>query len=434
MFFLTEEQVEFIRRDIRDKGIEIKSLEDDLLDHICCAVEDKINSNINFQDAYDSTIISFGPKGLKEVQDEIINLLTYKNYYAMKTSINISGFSSAIILFFGSLFKLMHWPGANILLVVGISLFSFVFLPLLFILQMKETEKRLNKVFQLSIFFFGFFLSLGVMFKLMHWPGANMLLKYAGGILLFVYLPLAVYTMIKNPEQKTNTLKTMVFFVVGFCLFFALVRVHTSEHILNSFAIMDFNLNKSSNEISSKNQVIFDLIEQAHTDRKISDEDLQKAQKIKSLAVDLSEYLENLKAHLIKETEEIPESEAKNKNLLLIDYAAKTNFDIPTQILIGDPENPQPTQYSALELEQKIKQFRGDVLMAYDEDMRLKMENKIGLTTEDFPPINNITYTWSYGNFDHVPLVGVIPILSQIKVNVKHAESEFLLYLLSKKN
>lgn len=47
----------------------------------------------------------------------------------MKKLAFISGAIVGSLFSFGALFKVMHWPGANILLVVSIALFSLVFVP-----------------------------------------------------------------------------------------------------------------------------------------------------------------------------------------------------------------------------------------------------------------------------------------------------------------
>lgn len=36
---LTEEQIEFIRKDIKEKGVQLDELADSILDHICCILE-----------------------------------------------------------------------------------------------------------------------------------------------------------------------------------------------------------------------------------------------------------------------------------------------------------------------------------------------------------------------------------------------------------
>ncbi len=47
----------------------------------------------------------------------------------MKKLVFISGSLSFSFIPIGILLKLMHWPGANILFLVGIGLFSIIFVP-----------------------------------------------------------------------------------------------------------------------------------------------------------------------------------------------------------------------------------------------------------------------------------------------------------------
>jgi hypothetical protein len=45
---------------------------------------------------------------------------------------SISGAAGGLIIGAGSVFKIMHWPGANILTLLGMLLIIFVFVPLFF--------------------------------------------------------------------------------------------------------------------------------------------------------------------------------------------------------------------------------------------------------------------------------------------------------------
>lgn len=47
----------------------------------------------------------------------------------MKKLVFITGALSFSLATLGVLFKIMHWPGASVILVVGIGLFAIVFVP-----------------------------------------------------------------------------------------------------------------------------------------------------------------------------------------------------------------------------------------------------------------------------------------------------------------
>jgi hypothetical protein len=58
---------------------------------------------------YTTVISRFFKHELKEIQDETEKLLTFKNYYAMKRTLKISGFISVGLLLFASILKTFHW-------------------------------------------------------------------------------------------------------------------------------------------------------------------------------------------------------------------------------------------------------------------------------------------------------------------------------------
>jgi hypothetical protein len=49
----------------------------------------------------------------------------------MKLTAFISGALSFALIPIGVLFKIMHWPGAGIIITVGIGIFSLIFIPLI---------------------------------------------------------------------------------------------------------------------------------------------------------------------------------------------------------------------------------------------------------------------------------------------------------------
>lgn len=224
MYCLSEKQIDFIRHDIRARGVEMESLQQDLLDHVCCLIEQNLEATSNFENFYFATIRTFYKTELKEIEEETLFLLTNKNYYAMKKIMLTSGAFSAIVLSFGILFKFMHWPGAAFLLVAGIVLFSLLFLPLLFTLKMKEKAQTPNAFILGTGTLSAICISLSILFKLMHWPGGNILGVSAIGVMLLLFLPVYFFTGIRNAETKMNSIITAILIVAGSGLLMSLVR------------------------------------------------------------------------------------------------------------------------------------------------------------------------------------------------------------------
>jgi len=210
MYQLSDQQITFILDDISAHGIETDSLQQDLLDHICCIIEHGLEENGNFEDFYQRIIQTFYKKALREIEEETALLLTFKNYYAMKKVMMVSGFIVVLAFITGSMLKIMHWPGANILLVLGLGGMSLLFLPLLFIFKVQEMPAARDRV----ILGIGIFLSilyfLSMLFQVQHWPGARIIWLSTLILSFFVFLPLYFFSGIRQPETKTNTIVTSI--------------------------------------------------------------------------------------------------------------------------------------------------------------------------------------------------------------------------------
>ena len=225
MYCITDEQVAYILNDIRRNGLEMEDLQLNLLDHICCKVEQEFKENDDFERFYKQAIKQLCNNGLYEIEEETINLLTFKNYYVMKKAMMISGAISVGALIFGSFFKVMHWPGANALLSLGIIILGLLFLPLMAIIKTKEADTTAEKITNISGTLVGVLFCMAIMFAVQHWPGARSGIYWliAVGFSLFVFIPVYFFTGIRKPEKRVNTIVITVLLVGFTCLQFTMV-------------------------------------------------------------------------------------------------------------------------------------------------------------------------------------------------------------------
>lgn len=115
------------------------------------------------------------------------------NNQTMNSITFFSGLFSGACIAAGSIFKIFHWPFANILILLGIVILIVLFLPSLFSGYVKKESTRTGKLSQFAGVI-GFILLIGSgLFKLMHWPGPTFVMY--GGVcsLLLIYLPLMIY-------------------------------------------------------------------------------------------------------------------------------------------------------------------------------------------------------------------------------------------------
>jgi len=125
---LTLDNINIIISDVRKQEISFSHLADELIDHLCCDVEDEMLNGLDFSEAYKRVKMKLGNRRLKEIQEETLYAVDTK-YRRMKNTMKISGITGTILLGFAALFKIQHWPGAGIMLTLGALALAFVFLP-----------------------------------------------------------------------------------------------------------------------------------------------------------------------------------------------------------------------------------------------------------------------------------------------------------------
>jgi hypothetical protein len=134
---LTEEQIDFIELDLKLRGVALEELRNSMLDHVCCQIEN--GDDENFDKAYDRALLGFGKREMLEVQEDIIKYEFNKAWKRRNLVTYLFGFVAVFLILTGSLFKLMHWPGASLGLIIGVFLLNVGFLPLFFYYKYKKS-------------------------------------------------------------------------------------------------------------------------------------------------------------------------------------------------------------------------------------------------------------------------------------------------------
>ncbi len=236
---LSKDQVDFILEDVRRNGIETEELQLSLLDHICCVIENEMSPDKSFDELYRSVLPRFFKNELKEIQEETDLLLTFKHYYAMKKVMLRSGMLSTVAFITGSFLKIMHWPGANILILIAILSICLFFLPIFFLIKSKEVKEKKEKFIIGFGVVFGILFCVSTLFKILHWPGASMLWLLCLGELFFVFLPVFFFSGIRNSETKLNTILSSIMILVAGGLLFTLTVLQSGKNGLEALRIAD---------------------------------------------------------------------------------------------------------------------------------------------------------------------------------------------------
>jgi hypothetical protein len=75
---LTDEQIDLILADLHAHGIRLEGLRDNLLDHICILVEERLETGEVFEEAYAAVIPTFYRQDLYELEEEALFLASLR--------------------------------------------------------------------------------------------------------------------------------------------------------------------------------------------------------------------------------------------------------------------------------------------------------------------------------------------------------------------
>jgi hypothetical protein len=197
---LTSEQEDIVYNTVKDAGVQLESLQADIVDHLCCVIESQLGKGRPFDQLLKEAIHDLAPNGLNEIQNQTLFLLNAKRIIIMKKLIYSTGFIGALTLTAGVTFKLLWWPMANNLFLIGFTLLLLVFFPLLGFDRYKVaishsmTERLKIIIGVISA------LTIGIagIFKYFHLQGAMVLFGLGALIFAFGFLPFLFFTMYKK--------------------------------------------------------------------------------------------------------------------------------------------------------------------------------------------------------------------------------------------
>jgi hypothetical protein len=213
---------------------------------------------------------------------------------------HIIGFLGTFFISVGFLFKIQHWPSAGIAITVGILMICLLFLPMVLRNRLKNEHDSVPKYIYL-IAFAGFMIYLiSVLFKIMHWPYASILLFTGCVLLVFIAFPLYVYHTYKNHSDISDGFVFTVIVLVWFVIPTTLISLNFSRNILHNVNEQNQSIEKDLEFLQENNRVVMAVIS-----------DNRLAREIHEGAQQLNMHIEDLKNGISKD--EIPEITEKEQ-------------------------------------------------------------------------------------------------------------------------
>ena len=208
----------------------------------------------------------------------------------------------------------------------------------------------------------------------------------------------------------------------------AMLALNVSKEAVEAFKKVDAGLTQTIKNYAIKNDMIYKEFDRAAA------ENPAKAGKYKTTAYQVKEradeaanFIQGLKIEIIN-TAEGPENTAvKGDEVIIEEVKSIDNTDVPSEILIGANLNGKANELKAL-----LAEYR-DFLIATLEGKNPTAEEalKTSLNTADGKNKDGEVEPWETLNFQTLPLVAVICILSEYQLAVRNAETEVLNYLYS---
>lgn len=205
----------------------------------------------------------------------------------------------------------------------------------------------------------------------------------------------------------------------------AMLALNVSKEAVEAFKKVDLSLTKTIANYIKKNDITYAAFDVAAAENpEKAGAWKAKAYEVKARADELYNYIQDLKVEIIT-TAEGPESEALlPDNQIDITKVKKIDENnVPSEILVGANQDGKGNDLKAL-----IEDYRGFLVETLDgKDMSAEHSILDILNTDDPQNLSKTgTENWVNANFQTLPLVAVITILSKMQVDVRNAETDVL--------
>ena len=162
----------------------------------------------------------------------------------MKQKTYLTGLLTTALVFMGGIFKINHWPGAGIMLTVGILLLIFGFLPLALRSNYRAEGSRQNLVLYIVTWLTCLVVFVSMLFKIQHWPGAGKLIMIALPFPYVVFLPVFLAVTSRNKSFSINNTVFVLFLLSGISVFSLLLALNVSKEKIDDSLNLSRNYNR----------------------------------------------------------------------------------------------------------------------------------------------------------------------------------------------
>jgi hypothetical protein len=306
----------------------------------------------------------------------------------MKQKIYSLGLISTSIIFLGALLKINHWPGGGQLLIIGIVMLVMVFLPLALRNHFRTEGERKNLLLYIVTWLTCFVVFGGMLFKMMHWPGAGVALLIALPFPYVVFLPVFLAVTSKDKNFSIHNTVAVLFLLAGTSITSALLALNVSKERIDD----SMRLSRSYNRV----EAVLDEIPPAAGQASV----INKIDELLGIIDDYQDRIFSVEGMTEKEWNNDPWTFPRPEAASILDKALVTSGENPTydtrlQAGLGD-------LVGELQRSAANKEIAGNIPLIFD----------FFETPDDSPG-------WTKGMFMVIPRVWSLIYLDGLETNLK---------------
>lgn len=216
----------------------------------------------------------------------------------------------------------------------------------------------------------------------------------------------------RDPRQKMIN--------VMYLILTAILALNVSNEVINAFKVVNNSLLTSNNNITASNNTLYKSLEEKLNEPQSAEKAKiwePKAMQAKKLSDDMNNYINDLKAQLLKAADLRMKWDSKIKDSVQ-DYR-EDNLDASTRLF--------ETHGKGKELKDRLDQYKQQML-AIDPTIKQQFESSFPVNT--IPPVSqegkqkDFTQTF----FHMTPTVAALTMLSKFQNNIKNAENMIVTY------
>ena len=203
----------------------------------------------------------------------------------------------------------------------------------------------------------------------------------------------------------------------------ALLALNVSKETLDVIAKVDRGLKQTNENFTSKNELTYSAFEKAYTINPTKVEQWKiKADALKERSQGLVDLINKYKWDIV--------NEADGEDADLDSIKSMDDLNIPAQIMIVEDAPDSKLKRGEI-LKNSIQEYK-DFLHTIIDPSNTVLVDAIdrSLDVADIPATpNEPSRSWEQDNFEYLPLIGVITLMTKMQSDIRNAESDVLNYL-----